>query len=429
MDDTPHQGIDPTRLFSRATVVVLALAGAVLVLLPSTQFGWSEIKGGWAIRPVLYVADLTAYMAIVLALAIAWSRQAHRAAPLLGAALGAGAVAWGLQSADAVRGLDGRNATLIVAASSAAWLLGAALLSAFCTRFPRLLTRADIAAMQRRTIEGHVGSGLSAREDPFTVMDAPFLAWDRWVERRFGSGYQQRLQAFARRVGLVRAAGEQGPWMRRLNDWVERWLLLDAWRIVLVLVPLVLACALLRWREAATMAVGVGCAIGVMSCLAQRFMLLDATVEQRRQTLWIAAGMVGAFVVVQLLFWSFLLSFPLGSPQLGLGLFVLSAPLGALVLVIGFAIATFGSGALDPGLAIKRTLITGIVATLVTFVFALVEGLVANLLAEQAGLPTAMAPAIAGAAVAVALGPMWHKVSAWVGGKLNAALPVEPRDA
>lgn len=421
-DANDGERFDPTRLVGRATVALLALAGATLVLLPSTGFGWESFQGGWAIRPVLVIANLTALLGVGIAFAIAWAPMAHRAAPLLGAAFGAGAMGWGLRSADAALGFDGLFADALRFAQHGTWVLAAAMISAFCTHFPRTVTRADHDEANRRINAGQFGSGLSAREDPFTMMDAPFAAWDRWIERRLGTSFQQRMRALGQRWGLQSGGEAEPEWARRMNRALEPWLFRDAWLVVLGFVP-VLAVLIAFAPRHEVAAFSAPLTLGLMSCFALRFTTWDGAAEDRRRVLWIAAGMVGAFMVAQLGFWSFLICALIGYQYLGIGVFILVAPLAALILVLGFAIAIFGGGALDPKLAIKRTLITGIVATLLTFMFALVEASVAMLLADQVGIPTSAAPAVASAAVAVALGPMWKKVSVWVGGKLGVAAP------
>lgn len=423
--DIPER-FDPNRLIGRWTVAALALAGAALVLLPSVHYGWDPIKGGWAIRPTLWIANLAALIGCGLALAIGWSAQAHRAAPLLGAGFGAAAIAWGLQSADTVQFADGSAATWLRIARLDAWLFGAAMFSAFCTRFPRTVTRADYLAMGQRRDAGQVGSGLPASEDPFTMMDAPFSAWDRWVERRLGSTLQHKLLQLARRWGEIPtgAAGEPA-WSRRFDKAIEHWMFRDAWLVVLALIPVVAILAYLLPPKHSSLPFTLAGTLGIVSCFAMRFTIISAALDDRRRVLWIAAGIVAAFAAFQLGFWTFILGGLTGHMQIGLGTFILSAPIAALLVVLGFAIAIFGGGALDPGLAIKRSLITGIVATLLTFTFALVEAFVATYFAEQLGLPTAAAPAVASAAVAVALGPMWHRTSSW----LNKRLGVAPSSA
>jgi hypothetical protein len=424
MTDAPdRERFDPTRLVGRVTVAVLALAGVVLVGMPSTRFGWAEYNGAWAATPTLVIANLTALLGVGIALAIAWSHNAHRAAPLLGVALGAAALAWGLQSADVVLGAGPDSALWLRVAQLNAWMFASAMFGAFCTRFPRVVTRADYLAMLQRATDGHLGSGLSAREDPFTALDAPMAAWDRWLERTGGGAYQRKLNDLGRRWGLAHAPGYEPAWVSRLRPWLYQWMFRDAWMVVLAAMPVVAAVTLFGRPKDAAVPFAVTAMLGIMSCFALRFTIINAAVEERRRVLWIAAGVVGAFVIFQFGFWAFLLSALFEQPRLGLGLFALTAPLAAFSLVVGLAIATFGGGALDPGLAIKRTLITGIVATLLTFMFAMVEAFVANVFAEHLGLPTAAAPAVASAAVAVALGPMWKKTSVWVGGKLGVEMP------
>ena len=405
MTDEPR--FDPTRLVGRWTVAMLALAGAVLVLLPSAAWGWDPVKGGWAVTPTRVLLDLTALVGIAIAGAASWAREPHPAARLLGAALALFACAWGWSTADA-------------AATSSAWrpplaaglaVAGMAFLSAFFSRFPRAVTTADYHAHFALQEAYRRGEMPSLRKDPFAALEAAPGGWDR-------------LKA---KLGLP-IGDASHPTAYRLPDRILHWMIRDQWLVLLALVPVVVALAAGPWRKVGTVILAALAVGPLLVAIFSRTTALRSSEAEHRHWLWIAAGVVAGMMVLQASFVVFIACGYFDYFLIGLGVYILGMAAGALLFVLGLAMAVFGSGALDPRLAIKRSLISGIVATLLTFTFALVEAFVANFLAEQLGLPTAAAPAVASAAVAVALGPMWNKVSSWVGGKLGAT-PTAPSAA
>lgn len=398
-DTETTERLDPTRLMGRWTVGALALAGAALVLLPSAQFGWDPIKGGWAATPTRVLLDLTALIGVAIAAAACWSQDAHRAARLLGAALALLACAWGWWSADAAIAYLAWRTPVVLGVS----FVGLAFLSAFFSRFPRTVTAADYHAHFALQEAYRRGDGPTVRQDPFAALEAPTGGWDRL------------------KVKLGLPVGDATiPTALRPSDRTLDRLIRDQWAVLLALVPVVVAIAASPWRKLGGVLVAAMAVAPLLVAIFSRVTALRSSEAEHRHWLWIAAGVVAGMMVLQASFVVFIACGYFDYFLIGLGIHFLGMAAGALLFVLGLAMAVFGTGALDPRLAIKRSLVSGIVATLLTFTFALVEAFVATFFAEQLGLPTAAAPAVASAAVAVALGPMWKKVSGWVGGKLGA---------
>lgn len=76
------------------------------------------------------------------------------------------------------------------------------------------------------------------------------------------------------------------------------------------------------------------------------------------------------------------------------------------------AVAVLYRGAIDPGLAIRKTALYGALGTLLLFVFAGVENVVADLVAERLGFGRSIGSWIAGGTVALAFGPLRDRLRA-----------------
>ncbi len=83
-------------------------------------------------------------------------------------------------------------------------------------------------------------------------------------------------------------------------------------------------------------------------------------------------------------------------------LWTLSPALAALVFVACLAIGIFGFGALDPALAIRRTVIYGALGIMAVFLFAIIEELISGPIVTRLGLPGTLGSAIAAGVVAIA---------------------------
>jgi len=133
-----------------------------------------------------------------------------------------------------------------------------------------------------------------------------------------------------------------------------------------------------------------------------------AATEDRRRVLWLVAGVssagwmvlggLGTFLLVVLL----RLEPPGWVPGLLLGLPVF----GPAVLVATTGVALFYSGAVDPGLILKRSTVLGALGALGILLFAGLEEALSELVASRMGLPGIVGSIFAGAVAAGVMIPM-----------------------
>ena len=88
------------------------------------------------------------------------------------------------------------------------------------------------------------------------------------------------------------------------------------------------------------------------------------------------------------------------------GLIVVLPTLAILSLIAGIAMAVFYTGAIDPGLVVKRTYLYSLVGILLTIAFVAIEGAVSSTLLSRVGLPGGTSAVIAGSVIALMFGPM-----------------------
>lgn len=146
-----------------------------------------------------------------------------------------------------------------------------------------------------------------------------------------------------------------------------------------------------------------------------------AEVEARRRTLWMVTGLSSGtgLLVVSLLV----------APLLGIALLpllpdffdvtimvsIVLIPFAPIFVIAGIATGMFYSGAIDPGLVIRRTTMYGALGILGTFAFAGVEQLVTSYLVSRFRLPESTGPIVAGGVVAVLISPLYTRLRRWLG--------------
>lgn len=144
-----------------------------------------------------------------------------------------------------------------------------------------------------------------------------------------------------------------------------------------------------------------------------RSSLRGADAGARRRAYWVLEGFVaGTFVlavgsVVKLVLM-------LEHLQTTVDWYGLAIVASWATLLVCVAIAMFFAGALDAGLAIRRTAVVGLVGILMVFVFTAVESLVGEHLQAWIGLSDRVGAMLTGGVVALTIGPIERRVSRMV---------------
>lgn len=165
-------------------------------------------------------------------------------------------------------------------------------------------------------------------------------------------------------------------------------------------------------------------------------------IEDRRRIGWIYLGPFIGFLVVESGFFFPMLAtiflpgasndphwriFGLSLMELWLVCTFLFAPLLTASFLLGVAVSVFYSGTIDPKLAIRRSLMVGLSAILLTVVFVALENLLSSALAVRLGLSSQAGTLISGVAAALAFAPMRVKLEKAVGRWLDRFMPrIEP---
>ena len=125
--------------------------------------------------------------------------------------------------------------------------------------------------------------------------------------------------------------------------------------------------------------------------------------ENRQRALWVVEGFILAPIVWMWGWVVMIVGLWIVSSDVDLTvLWTLSPALAALVFVACLAIGIFGFGALDPALAIRRTVIYGALGIMAVFLFAIIEELISGPIVTRLGLPGTIGSAIAAGVVAIA---------------------------
>jgi hypothetical protein len=134
--------------------------------------------------------------------------------------------------------------------------------------------------------------------------------------------------------------------------------------------------------------------------------------DGRRRVYWILEGFLAATAILgtasvvwvaERLGW---LGFPLSN------WYSLAAVLAFVALLACIAVAMFGAGALDPSLAMKRTVAAGLAGAAMVLLFAVMEQLVQELLVEWMGMSDRAGGVLTGASVALLFEPVRKRSTA-----------------
>lgn len=133
-----------------------------------------------------------------------------------------------------------------------------------------------------------------------------------------------------------------------------------------------------------------------------------ADLGNRRRVLWLVAGvsLAGWMVVGGLGTFLLLVLTPLDAPGWFTSLLLVLPILAPAVLVASTGIALFYSGAVDPGLVLKRSTVLGAIGAAGILLFAGLEEALSELVASKLGLPGIVGSIVAGAVAAGVMLPM-----------------------
>jgi hypothetical protein len=98
------------------------------------------------------------------------------------------------------------------------------------------------------------------------------------------------------------------------------------------------------------------------------------------------------------------------APTLRASLTLVLGVLNNLALMICFVAAVFYAGAIDPALVVRKTLVFGVTASLLLFVFAALEHFLVHLLVHGIGVTNSIATAVLGALFGYAFHPVKHRL-------------------
>lgn len=148
--------------------------------------------------------------------------------------------------------------------------------------------------------------------------------------------------------------------------------------------------------------------------------------EDRQRVLWLVAGvsLAGWMVVGGLGTFLLLVLFRLDPPGWISSLLLVLPILAPAVLVVTTGVALFYSGAVDPGLVLKRSTVLGALGAMGILLFAGLEEALSDLVASRMGLPGIVGSIVAGAVAAGVMIPM-RKV---LGKAASRVLPGQDRN-
>lgn len=187
--------------------------------------------------------------------------------------------------------------------------------------------------------------------------------------------------------------------------WVQQALLTPHVLLVMTLVvALIFATGVLVVTPTLGAVATIGVSILILANLRAGYVAANA--EQRRQVYWLSLGMI-VVLVVGLLTASLALLELTSGWRLPIALWPYW--LGLVGLFAGLCVTAFAilyKGALDPVLAIQRTLLYGGLVIVMVFLFSGLENLLTNYVVESLGFPSGWGAWIAGGLVALVLAPM-----------------------
>jgi class 3 adenylate cyclase len=129
--------------------------------------------------------------------------------------------------------------------------------------------------------------------------------------------------------------------------------------------------------------------------------------EERRRALWVVEGALSWFwILIPLFVAERLLERRLEGTPWEQVILSVGFPFVALVMVCSLGFAVLYQGALDPRLAVQRTTLYGVLASVMVLGFAIAEGLIGDLVVSRLGLPVGSGAWIAGGLVAFTFQPL-----------------------
>lgn len=141
---------------------------------------------------------------------------------------------------------------------------------------------------------------------------------------------------------------------------------------------------------------------------------------ERRRMLWVVMGFSSASWLIVLAVASVVMLGAMDIPERLAVVVPVLFVLAPLVLVLGSALGVLYHGAIDPGLALQRSTIYGILGAVGIMIFAAVENALSALVERGLALPGFLGPALAGAIAAAVLIPVQRKLSAAIARKALA---------
>jgi len=156
---------------------------------------------------------------------------------------------------------------------------------------------------------------------------------------------------------------------------------------------------------------------GWANLMPARFALSDES--ERRKLVWVTVGLqAGMMTMLTLVVVGGVLHL---TPLRSVGAIIvgLAQPACFILIMVGISIGAFWEGALDPRLAISRAKVLSLLALATTVLFAAIETVLSTWITAAIGLPDFWASALAGAGLALAVGPM----HGWIKERVNAPPP------
>jgi hypothetical protein len=363
-----------TRPVLRAFVCGLAIVTIVANLVPPLEFAVAVRAGRAHLTPgvvglvlLIVVAPLSA---AALALVLAWRSWARDDARVLAVFLGLLSYALGTEGIWMMlqrSGLPDWAVSVLDTGMPLAAVAGMAVMIRFSTIFPQPLSRRDVRPGASRA--GRIVAG------------AQVWAMDP--------------------AGLWRAA---------------------AWFCgVVIVVPQALSIATaLRGKEidlvvyAKYLALGAMLAAVTLSAANLRTNYRQADLGGRRQIFWVLEGFLFATAVAVLASALKLLQDATGYQAAQPRWYALALVAAFLSLLACLAIALFGSGALDPSLALRRTAVSGVLGLLAVVLFAVSEQVMQEWLGARLGLSARTNGILTGVGLGLAFEPLRTRTSAFV---------------
>lgn len=307
----------------------------------------------------------------------------------------------------------------------ALWLAAAAFLR-FAATFPRPLREEDFEAVAR----------LSSRERAETMVVGRLTA----PVRRLGDRVAHHIGAHADRSRLARllvrdmtprsGSGADRTVLTAGRVVTDRWL---PWSVALGVGGLLVVVGPgSAWALTAEYVLALALPVVALTAIQCSYRL--AAPADKRRMMWMVEGFaLGGLVSFAgfLLFTSLendvFSEMMVGTPNavgFHVALTLLLAPVG-LVYTAGILMAVFYDGAVDPGLALRRTTLYGLLGVAVVFVFGAVETVLSDHVIQAMGLPPDAGGWIAGGTAALAVTP----IQAFLRGQVDRVLGPGVADA